>query len=56
MSTRVSAQWRERGIAAARAGDKVEARAALEQAVDLDPDDEQAWNDMFLEVTTAAGS
>ena len=43
MSTPAGAQWRERGIAAARAGDKGQAQAALEQAVDLDPQDEQAW-------------
>src|SRR5690242_19279406 len=38
-----AAEWREQGIAAARARDRAGAQAALLQAVALDPQDEQAW-------------
>src|SRR5262245_51233660 len=43
MSTRVSVQWRERGIMAARGGDRPGARDALERALEIDPQDEEAW-------------
>src|SRR4051794_21434937 len=43
MSTRVSVQWRERGIAAARGGDRAAARDSLEQALEIDPQDEESW-------------
>src|SRR5437868_6552015 len=38
-----AAYWREQGMAAARAGDRVTANSALERAVQLNPADPDAW-------------